>query len=73
MGGDERAATDLLVALIDSGYEGELVSSDTGGVLLLEVHVGPFDSFDAARDASEQIGRAHGITPSVVVVPPGQP
>ncbi len=73
MGGDERAATDLLVALIDSGYEGELVSSDTGGVLLLEVHVGPFDSFDAARNASEQIGRAHGLTPSVVVVPPEQP
>jgi len=73
MGSDERAATDLLVALIDAGYEGELVSSTAGGVLLLEVHVGPFDSFSDARNAGEQIGRAHGVTPSVVVMPPEQP
>jgi len=73
MGSDEQAATDLLIALIDSGYQGQLVSSDTGGVLLLEVHVGPFDSFSAARNASDQIRRSHGVTPSVVVVPPEQP
>ena len=72
MGSDEDAATGLLVALIDAGYEGELVTSETGGVLLLEVHVGPFDTFKAANDASEQIGRAHGVTPSVVVMQPGQ-
>jgi hypothetical protein len=73
MGSDEVAATNLLVALIDAGYEGELVSSETGGVLLLEVHVGPFDDFNDARNASNLIGRAHGVTPSVVVVPPEQP
>jgi general secretion pathway protein D len=71
MGSDERAATDLLMALIDGGYEGELVSSETGGVLLLEVHIGPFDNFQAARNAGDQIGRAHGVTPSVVVFQPG--
>ena len=73
MGSDEEAATDLLMALIDSGYEGELVSSDTGGVLLLEVHVGPFDSIEEARAAGDRIGREHDVTPSLVVVPPEQP
>jgi len=69
MGGDERAATDLLVALIDAGYEGRLVSGDVDGTLLLELRVGPYETLEEAQTVGGDIGRSHGVTPRVIVVP----
>jgi general secretion pathway protein D len=73
LGGDEEAATDLLIELIDAGYEGRLVSSDVGGTLLLEVLVGPYATLEAAQKAGQSIGRVHGLTPTVVVAPREEP
>jgi hypothetical protein len=70
LGSDEKAATDLLVELIDAGYDGSLVSSNVGGTLLLEVRVGPYKTVDEARDAAKQIRRVHDVEPAVVVVSP---
>ena len=73
VGSDEEAATDMLVALIDAGYEGHLVTRDVDGVLLLEIRVGPYASLDDAQRAGVQIGRIHDLTPRVVVVPRDTP
>ena len=68
MGSDEEAATDMLVALVDAGYEGHLVSRNVDGVLLLEIRVGPYASLSEARQVGAVIGRAHDVALSVVVV-----
>jgi hypothetical protein len=73
MGSDEEAATDLLVDLVDAGYEGGLVSSSVGGTLLLEVRVGPYETIEEARRAGEIIGRVYDRTFAVVVVPTEEP
>jgi general secretion pathway protein D len=73
MGSDEKAATDLLVELVDAGYDGSLVSSTVGGTLLLEVRVGPYKTIEEAREAGANIRRVHGLTPAVVVVSQERP
>jgi hypothetical protein len=73
LGSDERAATDLLVDLIDAGYDGSLVSSNVGGTLLFDVQVGPYETIDEANEAAENIARVHEVTPAVVVVSPEEP
>jgi general secretion pathway protein D len=73
LGSDEEAATDLLVDLVDAGYEGSLVSGSVGGTLLLEVRVGPYETYEEAQRAGETIGRVHGRTFAVVVVPAEEP
>jgi general secretion pathway protein D len=69
MGNDELAATDLLVGLVDAGYEGQLVTREVGGSLLLEIRVGPYPSLAEAREAGAVIGRAYDVPLRVVVVP----
>jgi general secretion pathway protein D len=73
LGSDEQAATDLLVELVDAGYEGNLVSRNVGGTLLHEVRVGPYATIEDAQDAAETIRRAYDVKPEVVVVPPEKP
>jgi hypothetical protein len=73
LGSDERAATDMLVELIDAGYDGSLVSSNVGGTLMLDVRVGPYPTIEEARNAAEEIDRVHEVKPAVVVVSPERP
>jgi general secretion pathway protein D len=73
LGSHEQTATDLLLELIDAGYNGSLVSSNVGGTLLLDVRVGPYKTIEKAQDAAENIGRVHDVTPAVVVVSPEEP
>jgi hypothetical protein len=65
---DESAAVELLTDLVDSGWDGTLVSGDVGGRTLFEVRLGPFDSLDDARIAGEAVARSHGLQPSVLVL-----
>ena len=39
------------------------------GTLLLEIRVGPYETLEEARKAGGDIGRSHGVTPRVIVVP----
>jgi general secretion pathway protein D len=73
MGSDEAVATDLLVELVDAGYEGELVTREVGGSLLLEIRVGPYASLSEARRVGEVISRAHDVALNVVVIPRESP
>ena len=58
----------MLTDLVDSGWDGTLVSGDVGGRTLFEVRLGPFDSLDEARVAGEAVTRSHGLQPSVLVL-----
>jgi type II secretory pathway component GspD/PulD (secretin) len=64
---DESAATDSLRELIDAGYDGTLISGETNGMVLYEVHVGPYPSVEAAREVAGVIRDAFGLAPTVVV------
>jgi general secretion pathway protein D len=65
---DSDAAATLLTDLFNSGHDGTLVSADSGGTLLHEVHVGPYSSLRMARQVGEAIQRSHDVDPVVIVV-----
>jgi len=73
MGSDETAATELLVELVDAGYDGRLVTRDVDGSLVLEVRVGPYDELEVAQEEAETIRRVHGVRANVVVIPKATP
>ena len=68
--GDSGAAADLLTELIDSGYDGELVSTTVGESLLYEIRLGPYSSLDQAQIVGEAVQRSHGLAPAVLVLDP---
>jgi hypothetical protein len=68
--GDETAAMQLLTELVDAGFDGTLVSNQTGsGIVLYEIRLGPFDSLDEAQRVGTVVQSAHGLTSSVLVEP----
>ncbi len=64
---DEAAATGLLTELVDAGYDGTLVSSESEGTVLLELRLGPYDSLSEAEEVAETVRRSFGVTPTVFV------
>ncbi len=66
---DETAATELLTELVDAGYDGALVSSDANGTVLLEVRIGPYDTFEQAEATSNTVRDSFGLSPTVLVEP----
>jgi general secretion pathway protein D len=63
----EDAAAQLLTDLVDAGYDGTLLASESGGGLLYEIRLGPFAELKDAQLAVEAISGAFGLSPSVVV------
>ena len=67
---DETAAMETLTRLVDAGYDGTLVSSETAGAILYEVRVGPYESLTDAQRAGEAIRRSEGLTPALILQAP---
>lgn len=73
----EESATELLTELVDAGYDGSVEAVPSGGVLLYEIRLGPYEDLAAAQQAAETIAQSFGLAPSVVVgdtsaeAPPG--
>ena len=68
--GDESAATQALTELVDAGFDGTLVSSQTSsGLVLYEIHLGPFETLAEAQRVGGVVQSAHGLTSSVIVEP----
>jgi general secretion pathway protein D len=65
---DETQATKTLTTLIDAGYDGTLVSSDTGGRLLFKVEIGPFEDLWEAERAAATLDAAYGYSSSVTAL-----
>jgi general secretion pathway protein D len=67
---DADAAAALLTELIDEGHDGTLVSTQSGGSVYYEVHLGPFSSVADAEEMGRAVKRAHALSPAVLVEAP---
>jgi cell division septation protein DedD len=70
---DETRATETLTTLLDAGYDGTLVSSESDGRLVFSVQLGPFDDLSEAERASETLDAAYGFASSVTVLRRDEP
>ncbi len=64
---DESEAIETLTDLIDSGWDGSLISGEYGGEVVFEVRIGPFESLKEANRAASVIRRSHGLEPAVMI------
>jgi general secretion pathway protein D len=65
---DESQAMETLTTLLDAGYDGTLVSSESGGRVVFNVQLGPFDELWEAERAAGTLDAAYGFSSAVTVV-----
>jgi general secretion pathway protein D len=65
---DESEAIETLTELVDAGYDGSLISSDSDGVLVFTLQVGPFDDLWTAQRTAETLDASYGYSSSVTVL-----
>jgi general secretion pathway protein D len=71
--GDEGAAMATLQQLIDAGHDGTLRTEQRSGTVLYEIHLGPFDSAEAAEAEAAAIAQSFGLAPQVTLLREEQP
>lgn len=67
---EESRAVALLTTLVDQGYDGTLVTADSGGRLVYEVRVGPFKSIEEAQEKSRVLEHSEQLSPRLLVEAP---
>ena len=65
---DEDHAAQTLTALIDSGYDGTLVTSESDGNLVFTIQIGPFEDLWTADRTAQTLDAAYGHQSSVTVL-----
>ena len=65
---DVESATRTLTTLLDAGFEGSLLSTESGGVIFYEIQIGPFSDKLGAVHASQVLREAHRLTPSITLI-----
>lgn len=65
---NEGNAAEALTQVMDAGYEGSLVSSQSGTGLIFEMYVGPYMDLDKTRKTAKALSETYGFSPSIVVV-----
>ena len=65
---DESEATEALTTLVDAGYDGTLISSESDGALVFTIRVGPFDDLWAAQRAAETLDASYGYSSTVTIL-----
>jgi len=65
---DETEAMETLTTLLDAGYDGTLVSNESGGRIVFNVLLGPFDELWEAERAAATLDAAYGYSSFVTVV-----
>ncbi len=65
---DEREAIETLTTLVDAGYDGTLVSSESDGQIVFTIQVGPFDDLWEADRAAQTLDNAYDFQSSVTVL-----
>jgi len=68
----EAAAAELLTELVDAGHDGTVVATESGGSVLYEIRLGPYREVRQAREASEAISGAFGLSPTVILETPDE-
>ena len=66
----ETAAAELLTELVDAGHDGTVDATESGGSVLYEIRLGPYRDVRQAREASEAVGGAFGLSPTVILEAP---
>ena len=69
----EAEAMNTLATLIDAGYDGNLISSDSEGTLVFTIQVGPFTDLWAVQRSAETLDSSYGFSSSVTVLRRDQP
>lgn len=64
---NEREATETLTTLVDAGYDGTLVSSESDGRIVFTIQVGPFQDLWEADRAAQTLDEAYGYQSSVTI------
>lgn len=64
---DEKAAAAKLTELLDAGYDGSLVASESGGSVVYEIHLGPYSDQKTAERTADTVRSAYGLAPTVVL------
>jgi general secretion pathway protein D len=65
---DADKAAALLTDLIDSGHDGNLVSTPQGDRVVYEIQLGPFDTLEQANAVGVAVRKSHNLTPAIIVV-----
>ena len=65
---NETEAMATLTDLVDAGYDGNLITSESDGVLVFTLQVGPFDDLWSAQRAAETLDASYGYSSSVTVL-----
>lgn len=65
---DENQAAETLTTLIDSGYDGTLVTSESDGNLVFTIQIGPFEDLWSADKTAQTLDAAYGHQSSVTVL-----
>ena len=65
---DETQAAETLTTLIDAGYDGTLVTSESDGNLVFTIQIGPFDDLWDADKTAQTLDAAYGHQSSVTVL-----
>ena len=64
---DDAAAADLLTELVDAGYDGTLVASESQGTVMMELRLGPYASLEEAEAVADAVRQSFGLVPTVFV------
>lgn len=70
---EESDATERLTVLLDAGYEGRLMTSESNGRLVFTLEVGPFEDLWDADRAAEALDESYGFDSSVTVLRGDEP
>jgi len=70
---DEREATETLTSLVDAGYDGMLVSSESDGRIVFTIQIGPFEDLWDADRAAQTLDAAYGYQSSVMLLRGDEP
>ncbi len=67
---DAQRAQEVMLELVDAGYDGLLVSNPVGDAALFEVQVGPYPTLSDAERAAATLERAYELEPKIIVTRP---
>jgi cell division septation protein DedD len=65
---NEGDAIETLTTLVDGGYDGSLVSSESDGQIVFTIQIGPFPDLWEADRAAQTLDAAYGFESSVTIL-----
>ena len=70
---NETEATETLTRLLDAGYDGTLISTESDGMVVFSLQVGEFEDLWTAQRTAETLDASYGYSSSVTVLRQDEP